>query len=385
MIANKLRIIILLTSIYTVCVFANNSQDGYLLTPNGNYGVGYQDVFLINTNICPDAFYQKNINENDFSPDNKKYCHEIALRIYYPSQNDLALNDERYAPSIIEENKWLAKQYSLSQQDVVKLNTTAKVKTYTSANAEPVKQKFPTIIFVPGSGTAVQAYNNIVSNLVSNGYIVIGINSLFINGGLELANGHVVSPPDAYLDVHGREENISDLQFVLDNITDIKYKFNLKQDIDFNSIGLIGHSRGAMSVVNLLKQNQNYKGVKAMILMDPGNMLYQANYPIPKSNLPTMTMWSSLFKKESQGTALLGEYNYEIILKLKNAKDDYSGHNNFTDNSTLQYHPAYQLQNLNEYLTVGNGDGYIIATEINEHVLTFFNRYLKNEVHNEQG
>jgi len=379
-----LQLVVLCISSYVACAFASGIQSSdYFLKPTGIYGVSYQDIFLINTDICPDAFYQENINDSDFSPNNTKHCHEIALRVYYPSQNELVLNDERYAPPIIETNKWLAKKYNLSKQDMAKLDTILKIKTYTTANSEPINQKFPIIIFMPGSGSSVQTYTNIVSDLVSNGYIVIGINSLFINGALELSNGHIVSPPDAYSDVHGREENIGDLKFVLDHITDIKYEFNLKQDMDFNCVGLIGHSRGAMSIVNLLKQNQNYKEVRAVILMDPGDGLMQANYPLSKFSIPKMTMWSSLFKNEAHGSSLVGEYNYEIILKPKNANDNFSDHNNFSDNSTLQYHPAYQIKKIHKLLAVGNGDGYTIAKEINDYVLNFFNRYLKNEASNE--
>ena len=84
---------------------------------------------------------------------------------------------------------------------------------------------------MPGAGTPTQAYTNIISNLVSNGYIVLGVNSLFINGAIQLANDHVVAP-QAYSDVDGRRENIGDLKFVLNNIQTIKFKYGLENSID---------------------------------------------------------------------------------------------------------------------------------------------------------
>jgi len=383
----KMQYIALLTFLYSSFALATSGiEDTYLLKPTGVYGVGYQDVFLLNTNICPDAFYQKNINENDFSPSNKRHCHEIALRIYYPSRKDIQLGDEYYAPYLTSQIDWFVKKLSLSEQDVAKLNTVLKVKTYTFANAKPVdKQKFPIILFMPGSGTPAQAYNNIISDLVSNGYIVVGINSLFTNGALQLSNGHIVSPPNPYSDADGRMENISDLKFVLDHLAEIEYKANLKKQMDFSNVGLMGHSRGAMSIVNLIKlqENQAYKNIKAIILMDPGDMLLQENYPLQKSSIPAMTMWSSSFKNGMHGETLLGANNYEVILKPKNVNDDFSEHNNFTDNSTMQYHPACKVASIHKQIGVGDGDGYEIATKLNTYVLSFFNHYLKSNVQSE--
>lgn len=361
----------------------NNHTDSYLLNPNGNCGVGYQDIFLVNTDVCPDAFYHKGVNEVDFSPTNKNYCHELILRVYYPSHKALEQpGDEYYAPNLNESNKWMVKKYKLSKKDAVKLDEILKVKTYTTANAEPIdNQKLPIIIFMAGSGQPVQTYNNIISNLVCNGYIVIGVNSLFINGALQLSNGHVVVPPGAYLDVYGRNENLSDLTFVLKNLSEIKYKFDLEKNMDFSKIGLIGHSRGAMSIVNFMKKNKNNKDIKSIVLMDPANMLLQANYPLPKFNIPSMIMWASQFKKEWKGSALLGKNNYEVIVKPKNEKDNFSNHENFSDNSTLQYHPAYQIPIVHKEIMVGEGNGYEISRDINDYILTFLDNHLKKNGH----
>jgi predicted esterase len=376
-----IKFIALLMLFYTAEASAIDAQiQKYLLKPTGNYDVGYQDIFLINKEICPDAFYHENMNEIDFTPANKKYCHEVMLRVYYPSLKPLQKRDKYYAPFLLEINRWAVKKNKFSSQDAAKLNDLLNIKTYTCINAEPFnKRKFPIVLFMPGSGASAQTYNNVISNLVSNGYIVIGINSLFINGALKLSNDHVVLPPKAYLDVDGRMENMSDLKFVLDHLTTIKYKFNLEKHIDFNSVALIGHSRGAMSIVNLLKQNKNYNHIKSILLMDPADMLMQANYPLPSFSVPSMIMWSAYFKKEVKGEALLGKNNYEVILKPKNASDAFSHHNNFSDQGTLQYHPAYRLPFIHRKISVGEGNGYEIATAINYYALTFLNNYLQNK------
>ncbi|HXH54889.1 MAG TPA: hypothetical protein VNK03_03995, partial [Gammaproteobacteria bacterium] len=292
----------------------------------------------------------------------------------------LEKRDKYYAPFLFEMNRWIVKKNKLSKQDAAKLNELLNIKIYASINSEPINnRKFPIVLFMPGSGASAQTYNNVISNLVSNGYIVIGVNSLFINGALKLSNDHVVLPPKAYLDVDGRMENMSDLKFVLDHLTEIKYKFNLEKHMDFNNLALIGHSRGAMSIVNRLKQNKNYNHIKSILLMDPADMLMQKNYPLPPFSIPTMIMWSSYFKKEVKGEALLGKNNYEVILKPKNASDSFTHHNNFSDQGTLQYHPVYRPPSVHKEIAVGNGNGYEIATSINYYVLTFLDNYLKNK------
>lgn len=367
--------------------FAHNRQTAtYMIEPTGKYGIGYQDVFLVNNQICPDAFYKQNVNENDFSKNNKQNCHEIALRIYYPATNTKEPHDEYYRPYINDTINWLTKTYELNQQEISILQSSQNIKTYTQQNAEPVtNKKFPLIIFMPGAGVQAQAYTNIISNLVSNGYIVIGVNSLFINGAIELKNGHVVFPPaDGYIDADGRKENINDLNFVLNNIRKIKLKHGLEKNIDWNKIELIGHSRGAMSIVNLLKNKTSTNNIKALILLDPANMLGVTNYPLPDLNIPTITIWSPQFKINMHGSSKPAKNSITVTLKPKDAANNYSGHNNFMDSSTFQYHPAYQIPSLQklpklEKFGLGSGDGYEIASTINDYILIFTNNYLNSD------
>lgn len=252
------------------------------------------------------------------------------------------------------------------------------MRTYTVAHAKPIQdKKFPLVIFMPGSGISIQGYNNFVSDLVSHGYVVLGINSLFINGGIALSNGHIVIPPASYSDAEGRKENIEDLKFVLQHVKQILS--DLEKSIDFQRIGLIGHSRGAMSIVNLYKQGWNLENVKTILLMDPGDLLKKINYPLPRFDLPAMTIWSSQFKKDMEGSVLLGNENYEVILQPQNGSSNFSNHHNFYDISTLQYHSTYQIPCLRHQYNE-EGDGYKIAIAINNYSLVFLNSYLKGEL-----
>lgn len=238
-----------------------------MLKPLGPYGVGYKDVHLINTGICPDVFYKKNLNESDFSNDNGLYCHEIAIRVYYPSHIQSEPTDKYYAPYLRARQKWLERDHHLSDQDKAKLSS-------------------------------------------------------------------------------------------------------LGEEMDFSHMGLVGHSRGAMSMVNMLKEDRDFKDIKAIILLDPGNLLKEKNYPLPQFDRPTLTMGSSQFKIDLQGSILLSKDSFEVTLKPSKGEDTFSSHLNFSDDSTLQYHPAYQIPNIG-YTDVGKGDGFQIAKTINDYFLAF--------------
>jgi predicted esterase len=383
---NRFTLLIGVLLFYRIAGANEIQNNNSLLKPTGYYGIGYQDVFLINTDICPDAFYKKHANENDFSPNNDLFCHEIALRIYYPTHNILGLGAEYYKPYINDTNKWLASTYNLNQKQIKKLHSAQQIKTYTHKDSKPVSNEiFPVVIFMPGAWVQAQAYTNIISNLVSNGYIVVGVNSLFINGALELENGHIVLPPAVYLDTDGRRENISDLKFILNHLKDLTLKHELDKHIDWQRVGLLGHSRGAMSIVNFLTNLPQPPNVKALILMDPADKLGGANYPLPGLSIKTMIIWSSQFKHANNGSSTPTKYNLVVTLKPKGAKDEYSGHNNFMDASTIQYHSAYQIPALQklpkmETFALGVGNGYEISKAINDYILVFTDSHLKKHL-----
>ncbi|WP_186648348.1 hypothetical protein [Fluviispira vulneris] len=363
----------------------NKDTKNYLLTPSGSYSIGYKDLYIINNKICPDTFYHPSVNEKDFSQENNKFCHEINARIYYPSKEKSLLISEYDREAIMRSIHFYNKKFKLKESELITLKTLLDVKTYNSKNAAPSieNKKFPIIIFLPGSGLSVQSYNIIINELVSYGYIILGLNSFFVNGAIKQANGHVVEPPEKYND-SGRLENFADLKFILDNLQFLDYGIKVKQQINFENVNLLGHSMGAMSIVNLFKEKQNIH-VNSLLLMDPGNILEAANYPIKPIKIPTMTIWSSLFKHLLKGQTQLGKNNFDLVLSPSIKNINYSNHENFTDLSKLQYHPAYHIPQIHESihdpmtLGVGLGNGDTIANDLMKYIVVFFNMYAKKE------
>lgn len=317
-----LYIFVVLISIASFANASRSTEPDYLLRSAGQYGIGYQDIAQINPQICPDKLYVKHINEGDFSPGNEQKNAPIANH-----------------------------------------------------------QKFPILIFVPGSGVPVQAYTNIIDNLVSQGFIVLGLNSVFANGPIQLPSGHVVPRPASYQDAM-RLENLADLNFILKELPSLKYSQALKNAIDFSRVGLLAHSMGAMNIVDMMKNDSQLPPIQTVVLMDPGNIKGVANYPLPRLDCPILILWSSYFKRQLHGSTNLGKDNDEVVLSSDHSVE-YSNHLNFTDLSTLQYHPGYQIQSVHQWITdpknmgVGRENGDILALNINKEISNFLNRYLK--------
>lgn len=348
----------------------------FLVQPTGSFGVGYQDVFVMNDKICPDKFYKKNRNESDFSLNNPNHCHEIILRIFYPSSTAPSLGSRYYAPAFRGTIRYISTALKMSKKEEEEMEPLFGIQTYSTSN-KPVSNlgKFPLVVFVPGSGMSVHSYMNLISEVVSRGYIVLGLNSLFANGPLELKSGYLVMPPGEYIDA-GRLQNLDDLQLVLEKIRSLPFDESLKKQMDFEKIALMGHSMGAMSIVNLLKKLP-LSNVKAILLMDPGNILETANYPIQLKGIPLMMMWSSKFKDLLRGSTVLDSNQFELIMD--------GNHQNFSDFSTLQYHPVLKRPSIRSFLVdsknlgVGMNDGYELSQVIFTYSVSFLGQYLKDQ------
>ena len=142
--------------------------------------------------------------------------------------------------------------------------------------AIPANGKFPLIIFQPAFGISSNFYQNIITNLVSNGYIIAAIDSgysqpIFSESGnilststFEFSNGQSsLWKPNSNI-----AETTSDFKFVLSNLKQLDKADLVVRHIDFTNIGALGHSLGARSVYfNAL---ENTSRVAAAVALDIG-------------------------------------------------------------------------------------------------------------------
>lgn len=340
---------------------ADHLSINVLLRPSGQYGVAFEDLHWLNTNICPDLQFSEK-NENDFSPDNKRHCHELMLRVYYPTSINSDDASLYYRPTIEVEKSTLK---SVPDMKSTSIDQLSQLKSHTIKNAPPVKnKKFPVVLFSPGFGVQTQLYENIITELASHGFIVIGINSVFIDGDIELPDGHIVRTI-----LHNRSEAANKITPILEQDIAFVYKkiqANMQNKVfksmDLNQIGALGHSIGGRAIANVVNQHKDW--FQALITLDMAS--YKANDSLMQFKTPYMHIISAYWKSYFNWPLhyRLGKNGYLVTLSPSAKDQHYSYHLNYTDFSTLQYLPAYQASMTFEQSKLAAGEDVIIQKNL---------------------
>ena len=399
----------------------------YLVKPNGEYSVSYHDFFWVNGTLSndekyhcknnPDPFHTKDNNE-DFIPNNRTdFCREFVVRIYYPTNK----NDDTgtyYKPMLQffkDKVSQLPKdKYSnnVKQKLIQDLST---IQNFTLADKNIIKnQKFPVLFFSPGFSCNIPFYENFITHLVSHGYIVVGVNSLFASDYVALENGHIVHMALPQKDVpivnvllKTRSIVDNDLEFIYNKILSESRSKNadkvlnkIYSSMELTKIGIFGHSLGATAAADIVLAHPSW--FKSAVTLELGDDLKserptRSGYPIPilhqEASLSRYgCTYSYLPKWQCEidpGLFNLNQNGFEVIHQMDDSKKymNYSDHMNFSDLSTLQYHPsinelvknenAYDPALSNTYLGIANG--WEVTNNINEYLLNFFNSTLKEE------
>ncbi len=376
--------------------FATSPRSGavYLAKPTGTYGVGFQNVHLQDNTRCPDVFYQANVNESDFSSSNSNHCREIMVRIYYPSSTPVAHGNLYYAPLIQRFVNNTSDAPGVKPEDVQEFY---KLQSYSTENAKPVlNKKFPVVLFSHGSGGAVEEYENQITNLVSHGYVVVGVNSFFVGSYIALptdssGNAHVVLQQKAADEVNVTAE-VGDLKYVYSAINQLPA--NVLSIMDVSKLGLLGHSYGGRAVTNLSDVLPN--AFKAVVTDDAyydDAKKGETSVIINGSNVPLL--------RELSGTNGINPstLNFTLTYALNNdnylvglAPDDatlfkttapfYTSHPEFSDEGTLKNMPAMKQWAQDIYdamglMLYGTASSSYTINAINVNAVSFFDFYLK--------
>lgn len=375
----------------------------FLAKPTGTYGIGFQDLHFQDNSRCPDVYYSQT-TKDDYSPDNTNHCREIMVRAWYPTNQAITPGVNYYAPQV----STIANLYTdiakhLSPSTVLNFSQFYAVQTYDYENVVLISNAgFPVVLFSPGSNEDVQHYENVIANLVSHGYVVLGVNSLFLGGYVTLPDGHIITAFSNQTDVVDRASRISDIIYVYNNLNSINQQ--LSNSMDITNIGLMGHSSGANAVASITALNQY--PFKAAIAMDADVQPTFEAFSIPfLQELSGTRYWVGKYGEPSDRITYTPHYqlnknNYLVgfvptLTELLNPPQYgpvYSTHGSFTDDSTLHYMPLYQtmiplINSLEKIIFQGNslgnafgsGNGYEITNSINTYAVQFFDTYLKNK------
>jgi pimeloyl-ACP methyl ester carboxylesterase len=395
--------------IFTIFTFQITLADNYLLKPLGKYDVGYKDIHLVDGTLnkqreytCPgktDVFYKlkKNNIRSSFSLNNRlNYCREIMLRAYYPTLTTKKPKYSKYYKAAMSDIIYykVSKLHNVSNVALKKLLS---LHDYTIRNAKIVDGKFPVILFVPGSGVEVQQYTNIITNLVSHWYIVLAFNNTFIGTSITFPHNKIVHWIDFSKEKKGFLRKVDyrifhDILFVRQLLTNKKVTpLNmLKPYMNLNEIGILGHSIGGYSTVEISrKYPQLYKAASALDAPPIyfGTRVFSIKAMEGFKTLPFMRMftaeWRHLVSTDHVPKTVkfqLPKNNYYVLLSPSEKNMTYTNHMSFSDYSTLQYQPT-----LFRYFTdvnptmLGQANGTHIAKLVNEYLLLFFDQYLKGQ------
>ncbi len=319
----------------------------YLKKPTGPYGVGFEDFHWINQNACPDFNFDGK-NQADFSPDNTKHCHEIVARIYYPTKTQYQPNSPYFSIWLSSQHQNMPKQFpTISKPELEQLT---KIKSFSAEKAAIIKDKqFPVLLFSPGFGCPTELYENFITELVSQGYVVVGISTPFINL-VTLPDGHVVKAAN-FAKVTDPNKVLKDT-FVPLQIQDLIYTYKKLQEphganslfssMDLKHIGAFGHSIGAWTLVDVTSNHPDW--FQAIVPLDIGDPWGLSMKHIKDVRIPVMYQISST--NQLIGTSLpvifeLLHNGYLVVISPSKLSAGFSQHMNFSDLSTLQYQPAY--------------------------------------------
>jgi dienelactone hydrolase len=318
-----------------VCLLTRNmlfAMDGkeaqQIIFPDfqGHYTVGYQDFSTLNSD-CPDPYTLKSERQ-------------IRFTVFYPS-NDL---------------KGLEPYQAVDPKDHSDLGKALRtLRVYRKRNAKPIHVPCPVIFFETGTHMIPENYLSLVCGLVSDGYIVVGMEHTYQFRNTEDEK-----------DLLEDQQNVTDLckqdtLFVLDLLSKDPHGVSL----NLKSIGVLGHSLGGIVAQKLIQEPQ----FQAAAFCDPPKIT------LPKNQKPLLYLFAPQEKR--------GELWDDVDLLNLNHQNqhkkmiEHGGHEFFSNIAIFkEILPALSTHDLTDVL--GNEKGTKNMERIFGEIKAFFDRYLRD-------
>ncbi len=174
----------------------------------------------------------------------------------------------------IEEKYMENGPYEVSTQEQAVLQEFGKFIVYYPTELETDDREYPVIVMCNGSGTPLSKYPSVAEHLASWGFIVIGTEETYSWNafGAEMCL--------RYLERWNDNEKIEDT------------KSTFYQKVDFNNVGIVGHSQGGVGVINAITDTAHKNTYKTAVSLSPTNMELAHNllwdYDPSLVNIPIM-------------------------------------------------------------------------------------------------
>ncbi|QCK16132.1 alpha/beta hydrolase family protein [Mangrovivirga cuniculi] len=352
--------------------------------PTGPYQVGTQMVH-----------FKTNMDESiTKDPSDKR---ELMIKVWYPSNaNTSSLEGEKYIDNASRVG--FATKYGLPPSA---LNYLDYVKTYAYNEIPVAEKKYPVLIFSHGYGSKATGYYALLTEIASHGYVIINMNHTFESLGVTFPDGRqeyfdysfqneissgsmeVIEPViNAFrkgLDYEQRHPIVkvaainyfegdiqdrwaNDMQITIDQLEEWNSKGLLKDKLELDKIGVIGHSVGGGSVGKVALRDHR---VKAAVNLD-GNQwgeLIDSIHHIPF--LYVSADWPEDHEDINSHIYINKSTDYFYEIKLLN-----SGHPDFMD---IPF-----MVPVNSLAGTGEIDPYLGTEIITKLTTAFFDKHLKN-------
>ena len=143
--------------------------------------------------------------------------------------------------------------YEVSVREDAVLQQFGKFIVYYPAELETTHMEYPVIVMCNGSGTPISKYPAVAKHLASWGFIVIGTeeNYSWNAFGAEMCLRYL----ERWNDNEETEDTVS-----------VFY-----QKVDFDNVGIVGHSQGGVGVINAITDTAHRNTYKAAVSLSPTN------------------------------------------------------------------------------------------------------------------
>lgn len=355
------------------------SPDLSFLEPSGAYRIGTVTYHWI------DHAREETLAEH--SGDKR----ELMVQLWYPA-DELAgdklpyfTNPELYAEA-------LSRSLQISQESIARYGLLA-TNAVLDAPLATGEQQFPLLIYSHGFGALANSSTFLIEELVSRGYIVVGINHTYNCSITVFPDGRTIPFKDMgqgvrveKMDLLASETWARDVRFILDSLEELACgNDRFAGRLDLNRVGIFGHSFGGATAAQAIMQDAR---LKAGMNMDGG--LY--GKPIPDSGVgrPFLYMYASQsFSRENlermakeyekrgvdwqdvleQFNILLGRHNQMIASGHYSLQFKTANHASYTDFAVaLAAHDITAV-----------ADARRLQAVIVDYAMDFFDHYMRNK------
>ena len=359
----KLLLLIPAMLLINSCALILNFND--LPTPKGNY--------IIGTNLFD---WEDKFRDEWFTKD-KIDTRKIPVQIWYPASEK---SDSLY-PYMDYPNIRINSISEAIDKPKGFVKPASDVEGNSYYKAKPINKKFPLIIFSHGLGGYKTQNSIAIEALVSNGYIVIApdhtydANVTIFNDGTSIDFDSELPPgvsEKEFWSVRLPQINTrsSDISFVIDKLQTMK-DYEVYSSIDFNNIGVFGHSfGGATSVVS----SWNDTRISACLNLDGWFVPIVDEIINTGIKIPFCYIGQESWGKDTLNYDKLDKFYSNCssdiyLLKIKGTE-----HNDFAD--------LPHFSNIGRMITSGKNVDKEFAKRISYSIVGFFDEYLKGANYN---